>query len=69
VTEQEIEKKPINGPKEFKKFKLVVTGRKGNKNILERDGNKPMKTCKMLQAQADELNFHRENTLIEYKVK
>jgi len=68
-----MEKKLINPPKKFKKFKLRVVGYEGKDNKkpkLERDGNKALKTdIVLLQSQADELNVHRANTLIEYKEK
>lgn len=58
---------------EFKVFKLRVKGFEGKgenkKKVVERDGNKHFKTCKLSQAQADELNLHSPNTLIEYKEK
>lgn len=64
--QEQIQSKPAKKEKEpiykvFKKFRFI----KEKDGKLRRE-DKPVKTCKMLQSHADELNIHKNNTLIEY---
>lgn len=63
VQEQEKVNKPVKKSIyiTFSKYRLI----KEKDGKLRRD-DKPLKTCKMLQVQANELNLHKNNTHIEY---
>lgn len=47
-------------------YKLEKAGVKDGK-IIFKSAEKPFKTVKLLVEQFEELNVHKENTLIEYK--